>query len=98
MIRNILSVVVTLKIIFKYFIGIGVFQKFPKKAFRKKEKLIYDLEKCENCLQCIKTCPIKAISFDESHQRIVINEKNCVHCGFCAEKCKTNALRIDFED
>lgn len=98
MIKNILSVIATLKIIFKYFIGIGVFQKFPKKAFRKREKLVFDSEKCENCFRCIDICPIKAIIFDENLKQIVINENECVHCGFCAEKCQLNALKMDFED
>lgn len=98
MIKKIFSIVISLKIIFRYFVGIGVLQKFPKKAFRKKEKLFYDFEKCNNCQQCISICPVNAISFDEKQNKVLINENDCVHCVLCAEKCSQKALKFDYED
>jgi iron only hydrogenase large subunit-like protein/uncharacterized Fe-S cluster-containing protein len=57
-----------------------------------KEYLTLKQEDCRNCYRCIRTCPVKAISFSDSQARIVQNE--CVLCGRCFVVCPQQAKEI----
>jgi Fe-S-cluster-containing hydrogenase component 2 len=56
--------------------------------FRKAE---IDYKKCINCLECINSCPSKALYSDNSIQ---LNKNNCVGCGRCSEACLQNAINF----
>ena len=36
---------------------------------------------CKNCYKCIRSCPVKAITFQQDQARIV--EEDCMLCGNC---------------
>ena len=36
---------------------------------------------CKDCYKCIRTCPVKAISFTENQAQIISAE--CIQCGQC---------------
>lgn len=54
--------------------------------------LIHTGNQCIACGQCIRICPEKALSIDNSE--IHINRSLCRKCGKCAEDCCTAAMRL----
>lgn len=44
---------------------------------------------CKNCYKCLRNCPVKAISFNDTNAQI-INDK-CILCGHCVSVCPQNA-------
>jgi len=47
---------------------------------------------CKDCYKCIRTCPVKAISFADNHAQIVASE--CIQCGLCYVVCPQNAKEV----
>jgi len=43
--------------------------------------------KCVGCQLCIEACPYDAITFDEDHNIVVVNEILCQGCGACSVVC-----------
>lgn len=52
----------------------------------------FDESKCDNCLKCLRICPTKAISFNDSKRAII--DELCIKCGLCQAHCPQNALSI----
>ena len=52
---------------------------------------------CKNCYKCLRSCPVKAITFEDNQARIL--EKECILCGNCLSVCPQNAkiVRNDVE-
>ncbi|MCR5067753.1 MAG: 4Fe-4S dicluster domain-containing protein [Erysipelotrichaceae bacterium] len=42
-------------------------------------------DNCKNCYKCIRSCPIKAISFENNRASII--QEDCVLCGTCYNVC-----------
>jgi iron only hydrogenase large subunit-like protein/uncharacterized Fe-S cluster-containing protein len=57
-----------------------------------KEYLQLKQDDCRGCYHCIRNCPVKAISFANSHARIVDTE--CILCGRCFVACPQQATEI----
>lgn len=47
---------------------------------------------CKNCYKCIRSCPVKAISFKNEQAQIM--EQNCILCGNCLQVCPQNAKSV----
>lgn len=47
---------------------------------------------CKNCYKCIRSCPVKAISFTNDHAKII--EEECILCGRCLNVCPQNAKTV----
>lgn len=47
---------------------------------------------CKNCYKCLRSCPVKAISFSNDHARII--EEECILCGRCLNVCPQNAKTV----
>lgn len=47
---------------------------------------------CKNCYKCIRSCPVKAISFKNDHAQIIKEE--CILCGKCLLVCPQNAKSV----
>ena len=45
---------------------------------------------CFNCGECIKTCPVKALSFNDKNE-VVWDKDKCVNCDTCIKTCRHNA-------
>ena len=52
-------------------------------------------DNCKNCYKCIRSCPIKAISFENNRASII--HEDCVLCGTCYNVCpsKLKVIRND---
>ena len=51
-------------------------------------------DNCKTCYKCIRSCPIKAISFENNRASII--HEDCVLCGTCYNVCPSmNSRRID---
>ena len=49
--------------------------------------------KCQKCNECLKACPVKAISYQKGFPKV--DEKICIECYCCHELCRYRA--IDFK-
>jgi uncharacterized protein (DUF362 family)/NAD-dependent dihydropyrimidine dehydrogenase PreA subunit len=50
---------------------------------------------CTGCLECIKVCPVVAISMHaEKENWVVLTDKKCIRCFCCSEVCQYNAVEI----
>ncbi|MGM0435745.1 MAG: [Fe-Fe] hydrogenase large subunit C-terminal domain-containing protein [Bacillota bacterium] len=47
---------------------------------------------CENCYKCIRTCPVKAISFKDNQAQII--DDDCIFCGLCKNACPQDAKSV----
>ena len=47
---------------------------------------------CKNCYKCLRSCPVKAISFKNDHAQVI--EDGCVFCGKCLQVCPQNAKSV----
>ncbi|MGE4385325.1 MAG: DUF362 domain-containing protein [Endomicrobiaceae bacterium] len=54
-----------------------------------------DQEKCVACLQCIKSCPVKAITLIGDGIKPVVNREKCISCFCCHELCTHKAVNIE---
>jgi len=51
-----------------------------------------NFEKCTNCGQCIKDCPMRNYIMDELQKQTVFDSKGCILCGHCIAVCPDNAI------
>lgn len=53
-----------------------------------------DAEKCTRCGDCVKWCPVGAITLAPT---AVIDEQTCIHCGECTATCRYGAIAVKWE-
>jgi len=53
-----------------------------------------DNEKCSECMQCIAKCQFKALSYDRSKKKLILEIDKCYGCGVCRHFCKDGALSL----
>ncbi len=61
--------------------------------------LIYTNDKCIGCNKCIFECPVIGANvsvYQNGMNRIMVNEKKCIHCGHCLNTCTHDAR--DYHD
>lgn len=53
---------------------------------------------CQQCLTapCMSICPVKAISRDESLNRVIVDHDTCIGCRMCIAICPFGAMGWDF--
>jgi len=47
---------------------------------------------CKNCYKCLRSCPVKAIKFE--NEQATIDEERCIECGHCLTICPQSAREI----
>lgn len=50
-------------------------------------------KKCVQCIKCLKSCPVNAISI-VNHQ-VHINEEECIYCDVCIKECTSRILKVE---
>ena len=66
--------------------------KYAGKLFWVKPNIIED--KCVGCLQCVRSCPAKAIIKQNGSIKPVIQKDKCIGCFCCHELCLHKAIEI----
>ncbi len=66
--------------------------KYAGKLFWVKPNIIEN--KCVGCLQCIKSCPVKAIVKKDGKVKPFIQKDKCIGCFCCHELCLHKAIEI----
>lgn len=51
-----------------------------------------EITHCQDCYKCIRECPIKAISVEQGHAKVIPDL--CVLCGHCVIVCPAGAKRV----
>jgi len=56
-------------------------------------------EKCVNCKNCIRVCPVRYCNDGSNGNTITLNSNLCIGCGACVKACTHNAREIidDFD-
>jgi len=49
-----------------------------------------NLSKCNLCMECLKECPVNAITLYDN--KVVIDQKSCIHCYGCENYCPQKAI------
>jgi iron only hydrogenase large subunit-like protein/PAS domain-containing protein len=49
-------------------------------------------EKCDQCFNCARACPVQAIRIKVGQETIEINDNRCIGCGACLKACHTGAI------
>ena len=59
-----------------------------------------DQELCTQCGECIKNCPVEAISVirEGDVDKHVIDQKLCTRCGECVKNCPVEAIVVTPEE
>ena len=66
--------------------------KYAGKLFWVKPNIIED--KCVGCLQCMRSCPAKAIIKQNGDTKPIIQKDKCIGCFCCHELCLHKAIEI----
>ena len=66
--------------------------KYAGRLFWVKPNIIES--KCVGCLQCMKSCPVKAIVKNKDGVKPVIQKEKCIGCFCCHELCLHKAVEI----
>jgi len=71
----------------------------PRRARIKVEKNVregvYTPGTCNQCQECISSCSLEAISWDEGIGVIRVDAETCNGCGICVETCPLGVIWLD---
>ncbi|MBP7563957.1 MAG: 4Fe-4S binding protein [Candidatus Cloacimonetes bacterium] len=48
--------------------------------------------KCVSCQDCVKTCPVNAVSIVQN--KAVIDTEKCINCNLCVKACTYQAIKV----
>ncbi len=66
----------------------------------KKERWVFDPERCKGCGLCIDACPEQIIHLSDRTNRAgyrtveICGQDRCISCGFCALSCPDAAIEV----
>ena len=53
-----------------------------------------DSNKCDYCMECVNTCPNKALTYDNTVKVFMHNAYECAFEEYCMDVCPNNAIEI----
>ena len=53
-----------------------------------------DDSKCDYCMECVNTCPNKALTYDGDVKVFMHDAYSCAYCEYCMDVCQYDALTI----
>lgn len=56
------------------------------------ELINFKQENCKRCYACVRSCPVKAITFLQKNGFPQVLHNRCIGCGICFNECPANAL------
>ncbi len=61
----------------------------------KEERADFKPTLCIQCEErnCVKVCPVEAISINEETGAVIVNKDKCILCEMCIDACEHNAIR-----
>jgi NAD-dependent dihydropyrimidine dehydrogenase PreA subunit len=68
-------------------------ERVMKEARTRPGHLVMNREICDGCRQCLKACPVDALSYDDL---LDCDDEACIRCFCCAEVCTRGALGKQF--
>ncbi|MBD3272367.1 MAG: DUF362 domain-containing protein [Elusimicrobia bacterium] len=77
-------------------IGMGLANRAGKQIQHSAIKPSVLPRSCTFCKQCIRICPVHAIT--ESNKKAVIDQNTCIGCGDCIVACQFKAIDITWEE
>jgi len=54
--------------------------------------LLVNPDKCGQCLNCVRSCPVQAIRLRVGQDSIEINDDRCIGCGACLKACPSGVI------
>lgn len=72
-------------------LGIPVVTDQDIPELRTKFNVLFDLERCQRCLNCVRTCP-QGVLGEEEGTPTVVNQGACDGCGRCLEVCPVKGV------
>lgn len=76
-------------------IGMGCATREGKLAQHSEIAPFVIIRNCAACGECIKACPVKAISI--KNKKAHIENGKCIGCASCIAACKYNAIEVDWD-
>lgn len=52
---------------------------------------------CVACGQCVKSCKVEALYFEEEGGKLALDEEKCVGCGGCFVACRVQGLEVNWK-
>jgi ferredoxin len=76
----------------------NISMKFLKNRLRFLKKLerrpVFIHANCTGCNECIRICPVNAISFHPGKKNhVILTDRKCIRCFCCSEVCQSDAVK-----
>ena len=55
-------------------------------------EIVFDMEKCDQCQDCERTCPSAAIKVYPEERKIEWSPFKCIYCHACVRTCMHGAI------
>jgi len=75
--------------------GMGFAARSGKQMMHSDLKPVVGPEKCVACFECMRACPVTAIS--EKDGKAFINKDPCIGCGECTATCRFGAIEVQWK-